>query len=188
VERLGHPGTDRRSRSLPKTSDLLRQPSRKDIRTTLRTLWHPARAQLREQTGWSLDDFARQWSLTLAGWRPAHADTLARVPRLQAEFRFLPDGPGAARAQVRVLTPELAAPTVGLEYATLYPADGEIPPSWIKTSQISPDGTWHSAATTLIPGQRWAATTTLWSADLGCTLISGWQRLTVHPEPAPPAP
>lgn len=169
-------------------TSLLRQPSRKDIRTTLRTLWHPARAQLREHTGWTLDEFAARWSRTLDSWRPAQADALARVPRLHAEYRFVSDGPGAARAQVRLLTPGLTTPTIGLEYATLFPADGEIPPSWIKSAAVPTDDSWHLAAATLIPGQRWAATVTLWSPELGCTHLSGWQRLTVHPEPMPPAP
>lgn len=169
-------------------SSLLRQPPRKDIRTTLQTLWQPATSKLRTHTGWNLDDFAQRWSRTLDGWRPAHAAELARIPHLQAEFRFLPDGPGAAQAQVRVLTPGLSVPALTLDSAKLHPADGEIPPAWITTTTVPPDGKWHPAATTLIPGQRWAGTLTLWSPELEGTLISGWQRLTVHPEPAPREP
>lgn len=164
---------------------LLRPPPRKDIRTTIATLWNPASARLRRHTGWSLDTFADHWSKTLEDWRPIHADALARVPRLQVEFRFLSDGPGAAVAQARVVAPDPSLSSLELTFANLEPADSEIPAHWIDSVTLPADGEWHLAASSLLPGQRWAGTLVHWSPELECRIISGWQRLTVHPEPAP---
>lgn len=167
-------------------SSLLHPPSRKDIRVTARTLWHPANSRLRKHTGWTADDFARRCSQTLDAWRPLYAAELATVPRLQAEIRFFPDGPGAAIAMMRVASPGLPVDSVDVEFADLWPADGEIPPSWIKPATVPTDGSWHTVATSLLTGRRWGASLVMWSPVLEGRVISGWQRLTVHPEEIAP--
>jgi hypothetical protein len=149
----------------------------KDIRVVL--MAEPLDKLLRQHAGEGLQEFFKQWQNDLAAIRPALAEDLAKLPRLQGQVKSLPLSANSRKVRFRASIEPI--PAADARYSFLYhrlPAfDDEVSPKSIERVQNNcvqrPE---DELPGTFSRGTRLYSTFSIEVPALGCTVISGWRR------------
>ena len=154
----------------------------KDVRAVWSAWRSPFARTFERETGVGYDAFLTRWRADLEAERSLQAQRLARVPRLEGALRVAPLSGGTRRLSYasRISPPTADGTPVHFRYAQLPLFDTELAPDTIRSEDRFaplPDdtelpGTWAR-------GARLAWTVALRSEELGCEVISGWQRQQV---------
>jgi hypothetical protein len=155
-----------------------RQPP-KDVRASLAEATATMDTILRHETGVTLAAFFVQWQEDLAAARRTLADDLKALPRIKGELTFLPLSPDSRRVRFRAnIEPVPASP---VRYSMLYyllPAfDEEVEPkSILRVQNDYAQQPQDELPETYSRGGRLFWTFSHEVPELGCPVISGWQR------------
>jgi hypothetical protein len=138
---------------------------------------------LESRAGVSQAEFVQAWLQALARARAHHAPALARLPRPQGSIEFVPLS-GSTRA-VRYQVQIEPAPAPGTRYWVYYDElpvlDEEVDLTKVhRVGNTFPEGAGGELPGTFAVGTRLYWTISLRVPELGCDVVSGWQRQEVR--------
>ncbi len=154
--------------------------SPKGVATSLRDLFSPPEKLFLEHTGLEFSDFLPRWQNELEQVRPAYQQQVNALPEISGKLLFEALSPDSFQARYSLLEPGEVSikQKAQLRYASLQPFASQVPEHLLIPVPL---GLTTASRSGVLPddfprGTRLVYTFSVYSKELNCLIISGWQR------------